>query len=197
MRIKTIAAVMTVVLSAPALASADVAPTGSTDRLKVEISGHISPSCSLAMNEDSHVHLGDIQDGATGAAAETTATIPFSMSCNTAFTTSLKSRHGGLAFDGAPSDGFSSLVDYTAVINLPAGGGVSLTCDAAQMRESLDESSHDNDACKARSVTNGYSAGQGAVKVTTQAGGKPLLLGTYSDELILCISPNLGGGSGI
>jgi hypothetical protein len=194
MRVHAITAALAVALAAPTLALADVAPAGSTDQLQVQVKGHISPQCGVSLSEDPHVDLGDIQDHTSGAAAKVTTSVPFHMACNTAFRASMHSRKGGLAFEGSPAQGFSSLVDYSATLSIAGGTGISLTCDAADIKDSnAGPHSHSNDGCKQDSNTKGYSAADGSVKVTTAAGGKPLLMGTYSDEIVLCLSPLLGG----
>jgi hypothetical protein len=196
MRIKTIAVVLTAVLSAPAVASADVAPAGSTDELRVEVTGRISPHCDLTLAGDPHVNLGDILDHNSGVAARVTTDIPFRMSCNAPFRASMKSKNGGLAFEGAPVSGFSSLVDYIATMNIAGAAALSLTCDSATMKAPTDDMRPlETDGCKAHSDTHGVSAGDGAVQVATKAGGQPLLMGTYSDEIVLSVTPIIGGES--
>jgi hypothetical protein len=176
-------------------AQAEVAPSDATHRLDVYISGHITPHCSVVPRGATSLSFGSIMDSHTGEAVSGALDLPFSFECNTAYTASLISRHGGLAVqDGASAPGFSSLVDYSASLGLAHhDGDLSLDCDSAQMRSTGNYGDEPNSNCKTRSHGHEFSAGDGVVKLRLKAGGQPLLQGTYSDELLLLISPNIGG----
>ena len=115
------------------------------------------------------------------------------MPCNPPYVATLVSKNGGLAYDGAPEPQFASLVSYSASLGMgQIAGGVSLSCDSAQMR------AHGGDAsasdCRSTSKdTVQTAAGQGRVKVRLHAGAEPLLKGVYQDELVVRLSPVVSG----
>lgn len=175
-------------------AQAVVVPSNASDRVLIAIAGHITPRCSVAAKGPAAVSFGSIMDGKTGTAVPASLDLPFSFECNAGYTASLVSRHGGLAFDGRPSTGFSNLVSYSATIGLQKGqGNLSLRCDSSDMRNTAAGNLPTSSNCRGNSDGHGFSAGDGVVKVKLKGGGLPLLAGTYSDELVLQIAPNLGG----
>jgi hypothetical protein len=175
-------------------AQAEVAPADARDHLSILISGHITPHCAVAARGATSLSFGPIMNGNTGTATDATLDLPFSFECNMGYTASLVSRHGGLAFQGSPAIGFSSLVDYSAAIGLGHGAGdISLRCDSSQMRNTASADAPLASSCREHSSGHDFSGGDGVVKLRLKAGGLPLLKGTYSDELVLQISPNLGG----
>lgn len=191
--IRASAIVCTLLLGVNA-ASAVTAPPNAGDRIGMVILGHITPRCAVAARGGASGNFGQIMDGSNGTAAASTLDLPFTFDCNTGFTATLVSRHGGLAFDGGSATGFSSLVDYTATLGLQQGAGdLSLSCDSAQMRSIAISGPATASSCHSRSESHGYVAADGIVKLKLKAGGAPLLHGTYSDELVLQITPNLGG----
>jgi hypothetical protein len=183
-----------VLLGITSSAHALVVPSNASDRLSIGIAGHITPRCSVAAKGPAAVSFGPIMDGRTGAAIPASVDLPFSFECNAGYTASLVSRHGGLAFDGSPANGFSNLVGYSATIGLQKGqGNLSLRCESADMRNTTAGNFPTNSNCRGNSEGHDFSAGDGVVKVKLKGGGLPLLAGTYSDELVLQIAPNLGG----
>jgi hypothetical protein len=174
--------------------SAEVPPSDATEHLAVLISGHITPSCAVAATGATALSFGQILDGRNGAAAPAALDLPFSFHCNTGYTASLISRHGGLAFEGNPATGFSSLVGYSATIGLEKGNGnFALSCDSPDMFNSAAAGGAFTTNCKGSSDGLDYSAGNGVVKLKIKSGGLPLLHGNYSDELTLQIAPNVSG----
>jgi hypothetical protein len=177
-------------VSSPVLAV--TAPANATDQLTVAIRGHISPRCAVVVKGPEAVSFSQMTDSADKAIAAS-VNLPFSYECNTSFTASLTSRNGGLSHQGQSATGFSSLVSYSASLGVQRGSGsLALSCNSATMQQGGNGNAA---ACRNASRDHGYSAGDGAIKVTLNPGGQPLLAGNYSDELTLQLTPNLGGAA--
>ena len=172
-------------------ALADVAPPNAAKQITVSISGHITPKCEIERIGLESASFGSIMDTRTGRAAPAHLDLPFHLTCNAPYTATLRSRNGGLSFDGTTARGFAALVEYHASIGLSsAAGGVSLSCNSTAMRASSSAPGA-RSACKGASNGRGYSDGDGQVHLNLIGGGQPLLKGTYSDQLILSVTPGV------
>lgn len=172
----------TVAAAAAAAIPADLAPS-----LHYKVHGEISAACTLSQTARA-VRIVDLADPATDLARAATADLPFEIACNTPVRVALRSRHGGLRFEGAASsdDDFDALVPYRARLDLPRHSGA-LECDSSAMSTRAANCSDDLD--------HSILAGHGAVAVRViPSGGGLLLAGRYSDQLTLSITPVLGSG---
>lgn len=173
-------------------ARAETAPSDASDSLRVGISGYITPKCELVRRDAAAQSFGDILDTRNGHSQPRTLDLQFHLTCNAPFEATLASKNGGLAFEGASAPGFSTLVAYSAGIDLDRDAGdLTLHCDSTDMqaRGGADASPHGGSHCAARSRGHGVSDGDGKVHLTLKRSAQPLLKGTYSDELILRVSP--------
>jgi hypothetical protein len=181
-----------ILASAPGEAHAETAPSYASDSLKIGISGYITPKCELVRSDAATRSFGDIMDMRTGQAQPKTLDLEFHLTCNSPYEATLTSKNGGLAFEGTSVRGFSTLVTYSATVDLDArAGDLALNCDSTDMRggRGTDTPSSRGVRCAARSRSHGVSDGDGKVHLTLDRSSQPLLRGTYSDELILRVSP--------
>ena len=179
---------------AAAGAQAMTAPANATDRLGVHISGHVTAKCGLAATGSQQAAFGALTDMATGSAAPAALELPFDLACNAPYSAVLTSRHGGLAFEGGATSGFASSIGYTATLGMTSGSGaLALTCASSEMIAAGNAASGRGGRCAAASRSG--ASGQGRVRLVLKAGGPPLLKGVYSDELVLRVSPDLGGAA--
>lgn len=178
---------------APGLARAETAPSYARDSLTIGIFGYITPKCELARTDAATRSFGDIMDARNGHSQAKTLDLQFHLTCNAPYEATLTSKNGGLAFEGTSVRGFSTLVTYSAAVDLDAkAGGLTLDCDSSDMRggqKGTNGWSHGSARCAARSHSHGVSDGDGKVHLTLDRSSQPLLGGTYSDELILRVSP--------
>lgn len=173
-------------------ASPLIVPSGdATTMLAVSVTGYITPKCTVAAT-DSEGSFGTITDRATGRAEAATLSLPFSMECNSPFEATLVSRNGGLNHEGATDSGFADRVAYSASLDMSQiAGGVALRCDSEDMRAMGDEGVS---ACRARSASEvAATSGDGRIQLRLKPGTLPLLIGTYSDKIILRLSPRVSG----
>jgi hypothetical protein len=154
--------------------------------IRVGVVGEVPVDCSLSQS----VRNVEIEDLAseTNQPTAAKAKLPFSLSCNTPVKVSLKSRRGGLQYEGAPTSDsdFTSLVGYSAKLNLP-GNQNALSCESEDMARG-------GDGCSER-IDDPMMEGEGAIAVTVRAGGGLLQKGTYSDRVTITITPTLGSDS--
>lgn len=117
--------VSTVVLLAFAASSAHAADATA----KLEITGHVSPRCSLAFEQSTVSHV--LTDGPGSD------DVPFAVDCNQRLVVNLKSLNGGLAHEARsrlmPSPGFISLLPYTATFQVDAAGASPIAFRSEQM----------------------------------------------------------------
>jgi spore coat protein U-like protein len=152
--------------------------------MRVGVTGEVPVDCSLTQSVR-NVEIEDFASETTNQAMATKANLPFSLSCNTPVKVSLKSRRGGLQFEGTPtSDGdFTSLVGYSAKLNLP-GNRNALSCESEDMARS-------GEGCS-ENIADSMMEGEGVIAVTVRAGGGLLQKGTYSDRVTITVTPALG-----
>lgn len=178
-------------LPAVALASTPVpvlpVPPGTARVLQVPVSGFVSARC-IVRQPQSAGSFGDILDRANGSALAQRLTLTLAVSCNAPFEAVVTSQSGGLAFEGEPAPGFAAIVPYAMTLDLPAAGAA-LACESAAMRSAPGQ---DQSACRRRIAIEGTAAGNATLRLSTRAGGLPLLMGQYSDTITLRFSPRLG-----
>jgi hypothetical protein len=175
------------VLATPSAAYASGKPIPQLQpSIRVGIVGEVPVDCSLSQS----VRNVEIE----GLASETNqptaakAKLPFNLSCNTPVKVSMKSRRGGLQYEGSPTtdSDFTSLVGYSAKLNLP-GNRNALSCESEDMARS-------GDGCS-KQIDDSMMEGEGVIAVTVRAGGGLLQKGTYSDRVTITITPALGSDS--
>lgn len=170
---------------------ASVIPAGAAKRLVIGITGHIAAKCEIRYRGAAALSFGDVLDQRTGRATAASLNLPFHLMCNAPYTAVLSSKNGGLAFDGLPAEGFSSLIGYRAEIGLARNaGGLSLNCASDAMRAAGDIY-RSKSSCAATSRGGDFNSGDGSVQLTLAGTGQPLLKGIYTDELVLTVSPDL------
>jgi hypothetical protein len=163
-------------------------PILTTDSLRYEVRGHVTPRCSLELLGSNTPRMDSIQDRRNGGTRATRVVLPFRMNCNTDFEVSLVSRNAGLEIQDASTGDtdFRTLVPYRAVVRGPADR-LMLDCRSGRMGVGR------RAECRDRiEVSRRRMAGEGAVEVTVDADPQPLLAGTYSDHLTLRLAPRLG-----
>lgn len=152
--------------------------------LRIGVTGVVPVDCSLSQSVKS-IEIENFASADTNEALAAKARLPFNVSCNTPVTVSLKSRRGGLQFEGAPTldSDFTSLVGYSAKLNLP-GNRNALSCESEDMARS-------GEGCS-KSMEDPMMDGEGVIAVTVRPGGGLLQKGTYSDRVTITITPTLG-----
>lgn len=175
-------------------AHAATAPVGSGDHLSVHVAGKITARCTV-QQDTAKASFGSIMNARTGMATSETIDLPLTLDCNAPYHAALFSRNGALKFEGASASGFADTVSYRARLGMEGGvGGVSLDCASQDM---LDASqSLKATRCAVASADVSGVTGQAHVRLTLDAGSRPLLRGVYSDNLTLLVSPNVGGEQG-
>jgi hypothetical protein len=152
--------------------------------MRIGVTGEVPVDCSLSQSIKS-VEIEDLAGEMTNQPTAAKARLPFTVSCNTPITVSLKSRRGGLQFEGTPTSDsdFTSLVGYSAKVNLP-GNRNALSCESEDM-------ARNGEGCS-KGVDDPMIEGEGAIAITTRPGGGLLQKGTYSDRVTITITPTLG-----
>ena len=164
-------------------------PSNAATILAVSVSGFIAPHCAATQPQGAY-SFGELLNTGNGEALNRTLLLPVTLSCNSPFQASVTSQNGGLAFEGDSAKGFNSLISYAMHLDLAAVGGSTLDCESGQMRAEGRETSS---ACsKLTQIDNGLAEGSASIRLTTKAGGLPLLMGRYSDIVVLKLSPKLG-----
>jgi len=168
----------------PSSAIAASIPDNLVSSLNYRVVGSITPSCSLAQRTQAVDVLG-LQNLDTDTVQATDTDLPFSVACTAPVRVTMASAHGGLKTDGITSDAdFASLVAYHATLDMPGAS------DALECRS--DEMANGGAQC-VRELQNAAFAGDGRIRIHTNATDELLLAGTYNDTVTLTISPQLDG----
>lgn len=169
-------------------------PAVALDAVTITVKGEITPNCAIAVQPGQNPSSSNSTaiDLGSGDAAGSKA-FTFSFSCNAAFTYRLESLNGGLALQGpAPESigSFEGLAPYDLELALPLDGGSALQvrCDSRSMSSAVAA------ACT-RGASNGLTAinqtASATVRWTGASHDRPRLAGTYSDTLVIRMSPAL------
>jgi hypothetical protein len=143
------------------------------DTVSIELLGEIEAECQLT-SINANVDLGQI----SGSGSQN---LVFGIHCNAPFSTSLRSREGGLKHAGGISNapGFTSLIPYTAQITIPTDAGVIANqCASADLTETLS-------SCPDLDSGNGIAIEQTGTLMVSWSADDELLAGTYSDVITL------------
>lgn len=160
-----------------ASAEGPTSPTDGTDRLTVEVAGHITPRCGMGSIADRH--LGEITGGGMSLRTE------LALDCNVPFALTFASANGGLAHRTLPLGqgpysgrlGYQMQVDLP--VRLPAQQTVTTSFNSDQMRAGAVVSS-----------LNGISDGPARIRMNFEtAAGAGLLAGRYSETVTITLAP--------
>lgn len=170
-----------------AASSADAAPpVGAGRTLRFEVSGTITPRCALQQDEQAG-SFGDLLDPVRGGTISKTIDLQFDVDCNSAFNLELRSRRGALSLEAQkPIDGFRASIPYEADVMI-GRGTVVRDCDSEQMGAAQ------GTACAALVRDPRGVSGRGVVRLSVESNSRPVLSGRYTDQLVLVVSPFLGG----
>ena len=185
-RLYLVLAVWTAAAAAPS--AAQTIPEDLSPSLTYQVRGEVAARCGLSGTNQT-VTIADLASPTSDVAQVRTVDLAFDIACNTPVLATLTSTNGGLLVGPqvATSDpDFQRRVDYTAALTLPGdAGAIACRSDAMIAGEA---------ACRLES-SGDVTQGAGRLRVTTQAGGRPLLAGQYADRVTLVISPLLSGGA--
>ena len=170
---------------APSLAASvfggDLAADAS--RVAIELQGQIAPKCGLS-GADGQLAFGSL--GAAGARQE--RVIAFTVDCNTPYTYAISSAHGEMRVQDevAGTAGLISRFPYRVLLTIPTddGGTLRKNCDSAQLANISGQRS----GCEAESGETTSMGKTGALTVSWDAAGGPLVAGHYSDDLRISVA---------
>jgi hypothetical protein len=152
--------------------------------LRIGVVGVVPVDCGLS--QPTHrVDIENFQDPANDTVRATSASLPFSVSCNTPISVAITSRHGGLRFDGAGTSdpAFTTLIPYSARVNMPGHANL-VHCRSAVMAEGA--------GCVGQ-IADAITQGDGAIEVQVRASNALVLNGAYKDRVTISVTPVLGG----
>lgn len=165
----------------------DLAPVATSNRLRVEVAGVISPRCAVGQSEGS-ASFGQVLDMAGGGTLARSLKLDFTFDCNSPFRAVMTSQNGGLLADASPASGFRNRIIYDAALALP-NGRATPSCGSEQMRREAGERA----GCVFRFNGRDGASGAASVKLSMAPDPSPVLAGQYRDRLVLRLSPILGG----
>jgi hypothetical protein len=154
-------------------------------RLRVGVVGVVPIDCSLSQSGERDVDIENFQDPMNDTVRAATASLPFSVSCNTPISVSLSSRHGGLKFHGAGTSdsAFTTLIPYSANLDMPGHNRV-LRCRSDDMAA--------DHGCEG-GIDDAITDGEGKIEVHLRASNDLVLSGAYQDRVTITVTPRLGG----
>lgn len=131
--------------------------------------------------------LGSILNPQTGGSRAASANLNVLIDCNAPFALSFSSRNGGLRHEGgvpvrAP---FRDLVAYTVNVDMP---NASIARRAPCQSELMVGA-----PCTFSQMNTGGAEGHAEISLDVPGDDRPLLSGTFSDQLWLRVSPLIGG----
>ena len=173
---------------ATAANATDLAPASASTRLRVEVAGVISPRCSIRQDAKTG-SFQQLLDPARGGTVASSLSLGFAFDCNSPFRAVMLSENGGLQADAPASAGFRSQIPYQAALALP-NGQTTKACDSQDMQQRGDGQ---RAGCVFRFTGRAGASGAASVNLTTAADPTPVLAGQYRDQLVLRLSPILGG----
>lgn len=152
--------------------------------LRIGVRGVVPADCSLRQSVR-EIAIENFQNPATDTVQHATASLPFTVSCNTPVSVTLDSRDGGLKFlgSGTSDRAFARLIPYSAKVHLPDHGAV-LSCRSREMAADR--------GCRTE-VDAATIDGEGSIEVRVHASNKLVLAGQYQDRLTITLTPALGG----
>lgn len=165
--------------------------------INVNVTASVGGSCGFVPGSEPNANL-------NAGAIDTTAwtfDVPFTVNCTAPWRIAVSSANGALKTAGSAPAGYQVKAPYTVGLTLPwndgtTSGTVTASCPVAQIDQALGPT-----ACNFKgtaSLTNGQqvprSVGLAGSKVTVSAPAYPgpdvLVAGTYTDTLIVTVSPS-------
>ena len=167
-----------------------IPPAGPTAVLSVPVRASVGGTCGFA--------TGGAPNGSfTNLAVEGgwTAQVPFTAECTAPWRIAVSSANGALKNAASASTGYANKAPYDVALNVASDGGtVTGTCPVAQLDQALGSS-----GCSFKgtaTTTNGlqiqrsFGLAGSYIRMTAPAYTGPILVnGTYSDTLIVTVSP--------
>lgn len=172
---------------ATAASASDLVPSNASNRMRVEVSGVVSPRCEVRQS-DSTANFGQLLDPSSGGTIARSLTLDFTFDCNSPFRAVMTSANGGLLTEATPANGFRNRITYDAALALPNGRTTS-SCDS----EAMQRQRGDRSDCVFRFTGREGASGAASVKLSMTPDPSPVLAGRYTDRLVLRLSPILGG----
>lgn len=171
-----------------AASAMDNGSVGASSHLRVEVAGVISPRCSVQQDTKSG-SFPQLLDPARGGTVASSLSLSFAFDCNSPFRAVMLSENGGLKTDTAGAAGFRSRIRYQAALALPSGQATR-ACDSEDMQQ---RDAGQRAGCVFRFNGRAGASGAASVNLSTAADPTPILAGQYRDQLVLRLSPMLGG----
>jgi len=168
---------------------AGVPASASDKEVRVELTGRIEPSCSLAPFGASGVKLAAVTLDLGDLTNTDLRSFRFTVNCNFPFEFRMASAHGGLQHEAGPdaSGGLTGLLPYTAesAVDLTGGGQISLACGSGEMRAGNVEAS----PCFVQSGNDVAINETGRIRWQWSLNGLKLLGGKFEDTMTIYVGP--------
>ena len=175
----------------PTLPANYVYPGPAQAVLTIDVTASVGGTCGFATNGAPNAAFTNLP-----VEAGWTAQVPFTAECTAPWRIAVSSQNGGLKNGSSVTLGYANKAAYDVALNVSSDGGtVTGTCPVAQLDTALVSS-----PCNFKgtaSTTNGlqvprsFGLGGSFIKMTAPAyaGSDVLISGTYSDTLIVTVSP--------
>lgn len=173
--------------SATVASASDLAPSSASSRMRVEVSGVVSPRCEVRQS-DATGNFGQLLDPSSGGTIAQSLSLGFTFDCNSPFRAVITSANGGLQTEATPAAGFRNRITYDAALALP-NGRTTTSCDS----ETMQSQRRDSSDCTFRFTGREGASGAASVRLSMTPDPSPVLAGRYTDRLVLRLSPILGG----
>lgn len=144
-----------------------------SDRVRLELRGHVAPRCSLSGASPS-LDISDLIEAARGGELR----MPFKINCNTPFGFAMSSDDGAIRASAAPVPGLAGEVPYLARLSIltDSGAKLSLDCASAALGPAGSE-------CRGHSGDETAIEKDGVLVVSWARPNRPLAAGRYETGL--------------
>jgi hypothetical protein len=152
-----------------------------------EVAGTITARCTI--DQDGHeAGFGDLLDTRRGGNRDAELDLAFRLDCNSPFRVAMTSQNGGLVTPTLGGGAFRDTIDYSAALTL-ADGRQTAACDSRDMERGGERDGR----CVFRFRDRQGASGTATINLSVTADAAPLRAGSYSDRLMVRITPLMGG----